>query len=418
MAQHHSTCIHTSSTVLPQEERSALAQACSSYEEYMRKASMNDMSIPESALFFPPQEKAVKLAAQFREEGVKVCVVIGIGGSSLGTKAIYEALKEDARGGIIFVESVDPERVRYALDAISPYTKAEEIACVIVSKSGKTLETISAAHTIVDTLHERFSDTVDKHIVAISDVDSPLTHEAQKRGWYTLSIPRHIGGRFSVLTAVGAFPLACVGIDIERVIAGARERSAFFRENKTDSAQKRAVELYAAYQSGVRALSIFVFDNRLYAFGVWYQALLAESIGKEGKGIMPIVMKGSDDLHALGQYLYDGPDIVSTHIFSAERDVDILSRDTTLGMVHDAITDAFLETYQDKGRLCARTHMTEGVTPEAVGELLAEQMITVMILGCLFGVNTFDQPGVEAYKERARKIMAAHSAKASRARRP
>jgi glucose-6-phosphate isomerase len=413
MAQHHPTCTHTSNAALPKEEYAALVHACGSYEERMRKATMSDRNIPESVLLFPSQEKAVQLAAHFRTKGMKVCVVIGIGGSSLGTKAVYEALKEDANTTLLFIESVDPEKVRLVLESISVYQKAEEIVCAIVSKSGETLETRSAAHTVVDMLREKFGSVIDKNIVAISDINSPLTHEAQKKGWHTLFIPRHIGGRFSVLTAVGAFPLACAGIDIEKVIAGARGASTSFREREADSARRRAVELYTAYQSGTRVLSIFIFDSRLHAFGVWYQALLAESVGKDEKGILPIVMKGSEDLHALGQYLYDGSNIVSTHMFSTKRDVDILSGDVTLGMVHDAITDAFLETYTAKNRLCAKTHMAQGVTPQSVGELLAEQMITVMILGYLFGVNTFDQPGVEAYKERAREIMATHSTNAS-----
>ncbi len=406
MGTYQSSLTHTYSEHSFQEERTALVHACASYEERMRKASMRDMSIPESVLLFPSEEEATTLATDFREKGMKVCVVIGIGGSSLGTKAVYEALEESTDTELLFVESIDPSEMISALEKISSYTKVEEVVCAIVSKSGKTLETTSAASTVVETLHEKFGNAIDEHIVAISDTDSPLESEARRRGWHTLSIPRHIGGRFSVFTAVGAFPLACAGIDVERVISGARVATALFREGESDSARKGAIELYTAYQSGVRVLSMFIFDSRLHAFGIWYQALLAESMGKEGKGILPIVMKGSDDLHALGQYLYDGADIVATHVFSTTRDTDIASADTTLGTVHDAIMESFLETYSAKGRLCAKTHMTKGVTSEAIGELLAENMITVMILGHLFGVNTFDQPGVEAYKEKAREIMA------------
>lgn len=416
MSQYRSTLIHTHASGEVSQEREALVQACVSYEERMKKASLSDMSIPESVLLFPAQTKAASLADYFREGGLKLCIVVGIGGSSLGTKAVYEALKDDADVELVFIESVDPERIRHALEEIALY-KVEEIVCTFVSKSGETLETLIASDILVGTLREVFGQVVDTRIVVVTDMHSPLANKAKHHKWHMLPIPRHIGGRFSVLTAVGIFPLACAGIDCDKLIAGARGSTALFREGESDAAQTRAIELYGAYQSGVRAIALFVFDIRLYAFGVWYQALLAESLGKDKKGLLPVVMKGSDDLHALGQYLYDGPDIVSTHVFSSDCNIDIVRPDavlcTTASAVHDAIRQAFVDTYTAKGRACVHTHVSGDVTPQAIGELIGEQMIMVMILGHLFGVNTFDQPGVEAYKEKARALITTRSGKVS-----
>ncbi|MBC8465172.1 MAG: hypothetical protein H8D63_02280 [Parcubacteria group bacterium] len=412
MSHYRSTLIHTRAERNVSEEVQTLLRTCVSYEDRMKKATTSDMSIPESVIAFPSYADAQELAKQFRKQRMKVCVVVGTGGSILGTKAVYEALRGHADTELLCVESADPERVQLVVGRLLECERIEDVVCVVVSKSGQTLETMVALRVIHDTLRQCFGDACDTRMVAITDADSVLAGEAKKKDWHTLFIPRHIGGRFSVLTPVGIFPLACVGINTDTLLEGARGAVELWREEETVSeVSVYAAELYGAYQSGTRVLSLFMFDARLHAFGVWYQALLAESVGKDGKGFLPIVMKGSEDLHALGQYLYDGPDIATTHVFSASRDADIIISSgeysgTVLGDMHDAIQDAFVDTYRAKGKSCIETHIPGGITPEAIGELLGEQMIMIMILGHLFDVNTFNQPGVEAYKEKAREIMA------------
>jgi glucose-6-phosphate isomerase len=419
MPQYRSTLMHTRlQGRLSEREVGVLAQDIASYEERMKHAAEKDRSVPESVLAFPPYDDTRKLADIFRKNGARVCVVIGIGGSSLGTRAIYEALRADVDAELLFVTSVDPERVRLVVGELRMYHAPEEIVCAVVSKSGTTLETTTAMHAIYAPLKERFGDKADACMVAITDSDSQLARYAKKKGWRVLGIPRHIGGRFSVFTPAGLFPLACAGIDTEALLSGARGAVSLWRDGVSSAARMRAIELYTAFQSGIRVLALFIFDARLHAFGIWYQALLAESIGKEGKGLLPVVMTGSDDLHALGQYLYDGSNIIATRVFSAARDGDMIAGETSLGDAHDAIRNAFVDTYTAKGKLCTETHVLGGMSPEAIGELLAEQMITTMILGHLFSVNTFDQPGVEAYKEKARAIIATHSTKDSRTGQP
>ncbi len=415
---HRSTLIHTRREGISGEEIRILSQYVAPYEVRMKRASEKDMGIPESVLLFPGDDGAVQLAHSFREKGLRACVVVGIGGSSLGTKAVYEALKDDTDVDLFFIEGVDPARVRAVMNILRIYEHPEEIVCVVVSKSGKTMETMTGMQVVYRALAERFGERADRQMVVVSDADSPLTKDAKKKGWHTLSLPRYIGGRFSVYTAVGLFPLACAGIDVEKLLDGARAAVGLWKEGEAPSARMRAIELYTAFQSGIRAVALFMFDARLYAFGAWYQALLAESVGKDDKGLLPIVMKGSDDLHALGQYIYDGPVVVDTRVFSTARDEDVVVGDGALvaGDVHDAIRHAFVDTYKKTGRPCTETHIPGGLTPEAIGELMAEQMIMIMILGNLFHVNTFNQPGVEAYKEKAREIMTTRSAKDPRVR--
>ena len=364
-------------------------------------------------------------------------IVVGIGGSNLGTVAVQEAVlgrlsnQREPPSKILYADTVDAD----LLDAIRAFIEAVlkkggNILINGVSKSGGTTETIANFEVLIDVI-KKYKAEWQQYIVVTTDKNSKYWSLAQDQGFSLLEIPLKVGGRFSVFSAVGLFPLGMIGIDIDALVGGAQAMktrclSLHFESNP---AAQSASLTYSHYKKGKNIHDLFLFSTDLESLGKWYRQLLGESIGKEfnrqGKqvftGITPTVSIGSTDLHSMAQLALGGPfDKFTTFVrvehTNAVVQVPTLPEYASLvsgiqGKSLDAIMQAILKGVQAAYRKGNRPFV-EVVLPDktagSIGQFMQLKMMETMFLGALCEVNPFDQPNVEAYKRETRKILEEH----------
>lgn len=420
------------------------AAALAEYRQYLVQILGHDTyDAPETSVNLPIDRQALPIIKVLKKSkaarALKYIFVIGIGGSSLGTKAIYDAifgfsdiLDTNRAPKIIFLETTDPEFLRRLQNFIDLEIKnPEEILINIISKSGTTTETVANAEVVIAALTKKFdAKKIEERIVVTTDENSKLwqwaaspgpapTGEAPLRRGKKISalaIPSMIGGRFSVFSAVGLFPLSFTPIDIESLCEGAATMRKMCIENELENnpAMISATLLFLNAKAGKTINDNFFFAPQLESLGKWYRQLMGESIGKEKDlddnivhaGITPTVSIGSTDLHSVGQLYLGGPtDKFTTFIWARnQEDAIALSNNSSAQKIMQAILEGTKTAYSKKD-----LHFMEIVMPEisafALGEFLQFKMIEMMYLGKLMNVNTFDQPNVELYKKETRKIL-------------
>lgn len=362
---------------------------------------------------------------------LRYIIVVGIGGSNLGAKAVYDAIRGTQDGyleqtpKLIFADTISP---RLLLDIEQILEKEisypEHIVINLISKSGATTESIANFEILYASLLPRFPE-IRSRIVVTTDHGSKLWVRAEKEGLGLLPLPQQVGGRFSVFSAVGLFPLTLAGIRVEEFLDGASSTltTCLTGEN---GALRLAGAIYRSMHHGVSMVNFFFFNPELESLGKWARQLYAESLGKEkdrsGKvvhaGITPIVSIGSTDLHSMAQLYLGGPKDKFT-LFTLVRDrtkhavpmqgmflplVEGLPGKTP-DQLMQAIYEGTLAAYASH-RLPSGEILLSGVTPYALGQFMEFHMLVVMYLGELTNVNTFDQPNVEDYKKFTRAILA------------
>ncbi len=251
-------------------------------------------------------------------------VVIGIGGSSLGALSVHEALngalynEHHPLNRVYFAETVDTDSIASIRSLLEvELQKGNAILLNVISKSGKTTETIANFQVFLALLKQYRPDDWQQLVVATTDEGSPLSNWATGAGCTTLAIPAKVGGRYSVFSAVGLFPLGMLGIDLDQLRAGARDilKNCTNSDIRENYAAAGAAIRYSLYQRGYTINDLFLFDPSLETLGKWNRQLVAESLGKKhtiaGKlvevGITPTVSIGSTDLHSTGQLYLGGP---------------------------------------------------------------------------------------------------------------
>lgn len=366
----------------------------------------------------------------------ELIVVIGIGGSSLGTHAVCTAvngaLYNETTSGprLYFVESIDSDYTASVLYlARQVLERNGNIIVTVVTKSGTTTETIANAHIFISLLQEFYQDSYNNYVVAITDSGSKLHEVARTEQIETLEIPFHVGGRYSVLSPVGLFPCALVGIDIDAVLRGAcfvNER-AFSNDVENHSMISAAIKYLHYVSNNINIEDMFLFSIDCSPLGQWYRQLMGESIGKmynqQGKrvevGITPTVSVGTIDLHSVGQLYLGGPrDKCITFVRVMQSDTDIkvphvsgysslVSHITgkTCSTILNATFDGVVAAYATEHRPFMTLELPD-TSEESLGQFLQMYMLEMMYLGYLLDVNPFDQPQVELYKKETRKILA------------
>lgn len=344
-------------------------------------------------------------------------LVIGMGGSLLGTKALCSAVdtSNSFEKKILFIDTIDPVALRPLYIHVEQILKAgHSILITIVTKSGTTLETLANAQLFVDLLRRYHPRNYGQYVIAITQENSPLWHRAHDEGFTSLSIPTLVGGRYSVFSPVGLFPLGLLGIDTAQLLAGAQQATndALDTNPETNTALRRAALLYAHYCNQISIENLFLFTEHLHAFGSWYQQLIAESLGKSGKGILPIVSRASRDLHSMLQLYLGGPRNHNTTFITVktfETDIEIVHSDifqksevqkvnVTFAQLLQAQTEGIINTYK-KHALPFSMFEISHCSPWTLGWLMQTCMLQTVYLGTLLGVNPFDQPEVQASKQ-------------------
>lgn len=365
------------------------------------------------------------LLSQVKQEAARLgpishLLLIGIGGSNLGTVALYEALKTDTSPQLTCLDTVDADKLRDAVTTLKN-VEASKIAVVLVSKSGTTTESLVNFEIVyaelLQSLGSSTSKLMDERIVVITDEGTPLWDAAGAKNWGRLAIPKMVGGRYSVFSAVGLLPLMLLGIDVEDLLAGAREMRERCVADADNPALDSALARFAAYEAGQRISVDFFFASRLENVGKWHRQLLAESLGKEGKGLTPTVAIGSTDLHSMGQLYLGGPkDKFTTFVHAKEWSSLPIPHERVLpdvlpmisGKDTSQIMQAILQGTQAAYKTAELSYLDlalKNVSARSLGALLMFWVIETMLLGQLLGVNAFDQPSVESYKKETRRLL-------------
>ena len=368
---------------------------------------------------FLAEVKAV--AADLREKA-QVIVVAGIGGSYLGAKCVIEGLsnsfqwlvKDDKTPAVVFAGNNIGEDYLYELTS---YLKDKTFAIINISKSGTTTETALTFRLLKTQLEAQVGKAAAKDlIVAVTDAKKGAARTcADKEGYRSFIIPDNVGGRFSVLTPVGLLPIACAGIDIDALVAGAQ---AMEKECAVDVPfEQNPAAIYAAtrnalYQNGKKIEILINYQPKLHYYAEWWKQLYGESEGKDGKGIFPASCDFTTDLHSMGQWIQDGERTIFETCISVENPDNKLlfpeDKENLDGL--NFLAGKRIDEVNKNAELGTRLAHVDGGVPnilisiEKLDAYNYGQLIYFFELGCgisgnILGVNAFNQPGVEAYKK-------------------
>jgi len=351
-------------------------------------------------------KRIIRTANSIRKK-CELFVVVGIGGSSLGAKAVLNALASAEKGKteVRFAgDSLDPTALQYTVDEI----QAKESCLCVISKSGTTMETQIAFAILKEAMREKYRNAANQRIYTITDgAKGILREETRCREYVSFDVPEDVGGRYSVLSTVGLLPLAVGGVDIEALLGGAE---VFARDGELCfDAVKYAAARVCLGDGGKRVEALESFDPSMETFGLWAQQLFAESEGKEGKGIFPTVLTFTRDLHSVGQFLQEGtPLIFETMVLFDKLRGDMILPNAvgqdlaglTMKQVGDCVTRGVIAAHQNAGIPMITVTLAEK-SPFAMGQLIYFFELAAAISAMVLGVNPFDQPGVEQYKQEA-----------------
>jgi glucose-6-phosphate isomerase len=353
-------------------------------------------------------------------DSIETIAVIGIGGSSLGAKAVYEFIKpvKTLKRKLYFFESTDPINITSIVSKLD----MEKTHFLVISKSGTTVETISIYKYIYEMQSSASAYTF------ITDPGSALEMYAQEIGASVLHLPDNVGGRFSVLSTVGLVPLALSGIDIRSLLDGAKTiKESFFNDGYLkDTLLKKAV-YYAKNHARYHINCIFAYSETLKYFCEWYVQLWGESLGKYQRhsafnvGLTPIGLIGPKDQHSFLQLIMEGTRDKSVTFIKVENFQDDISiPNITLPHLETLNTlnyrpfsqlinmqcDSVIEALDAQGDIPLDTIKIPKVTEDNIGYLIFYYELLTSLVGELINVNTYDQPGVEAGKIILKKKLA------------
>lgn len=364
--------------------------------------------------------KDIETTANFLSEKSDAIIIIGIGGSYLGAKATIDTLGSGRKADKIAFAGYNLSGGH--LEELLEELKDKDFSVNVISKSGTTTEPAVAFRIFEDLLHKKYgSEEAKKRIVCTTDSEKgALKAIADKKGYKSFVIPNDIGGRFSVLTPVGLFPVACAGIDIRELIAGAKAMMDITKECDLD---KNICYRYAAarnvlYRKGKRVEILANFDSKMHYIDEWWKQLFGESEGKDARSIFPVSCDYSTDLHSMGQLIQEGErNLFETFIITEDEKVECIiprSEDDMdnlnylagkkVSYVNRKAYEATCEAHFE-GAVPNSTIFLPGRTPFHIGQLFYFFEKAVGISAHVAGVNPFDQPGVEAYKSKMFKLL-------------
>jgi glucose-6-phosphate isomerase len=388
--------------------------------------------------------RVLSQAARLRDQCDRV-VVLGIGGSYLGARALFEALRSnyhnelstETRLGVprIYFEgnNADNDSLQELLDllqqsCVDPEIREERWGLVVISKSGGTLETAAAYRTFRRELAEYYglhSPRCRELVIPITGATGKL-HELCKADGYKdddiFTIPDDIGGRFSVFTPVGLVPAALMGLDVRALLLGAAAMTRRFLEEpfeRNPVLQFAGINYLMATQCGKPIRVLSVWSKKLEALGLWHDQLLAESLGKRGTGPTPVTAVLTRDLHSRGQQHQEGardkqfnnlivktPRVPPIMIGMLDGNGDDLNQFNRKGLpdLMDAALRGTNQAYAEAARPTADL-VLPSLTEHTLGQLMQMLMLATVVEGRLMGVNPYGQPGVEAYKKNMRAIL-------------
>ena len=364
-------------------------------------------------------EDIIATAEKIRSRS-KALVVVGIGGSYLGARGAIELLKP--------LPGKDDPQIFFVGNMLSADTLCDTLDRLgdmdfdvnVISKSGTTLEPAVSFRIFRELLEKKYGDKADEHIFATTDAHKGVLKSlADARGWETFVVPDDVGGRFSVLSAVGLLPMAVAGIDVRRVIdAAIEELQALSLQSPENPAWKYAAARQHLYAKDYEIEILACYEPSFRFMAEWWKQLYGESEGKDGKGIFPASVEYTADLHSMGQFIQSGPrklmETVVRFSYSRRTYTFPYEAEDTDGLNYIAGRDI-----SEVGHVAADAvrdaHVSGGVpnmiievpmrNEEGFAALVCFFEVACAISGYMSGVNPFDQPGVEAYKKNMFRML-------------
>lgn len=327
----------------------------------------------------------------------KYIFVVGIGGSNLASKAVWEAItlhninKPASSAGkkIFFIESPDVREYEEIENFVKEETaNPEEVVLIVASKSGKTTETLESFHRVFDMLSEKFGSPINERVIIVSEADSPLFKLVEQKGAAHFEWREDVGGRFSAFNLPHTAILNIAGINSEQFVRGGEEVIG-------SGAEEWAKEIFESYKEGYDILDLFFFNSELESLGKWCRQLLAESLGKQTKagervGLTPTVSIGPVDLHSMLQLSLGGPKNRFTIFIRSLQEI----KDT----VNETAYEDTLKAYEKSGLPFKKFEMPE-INEYELGKFMSFMMVLTLEIATLLDVNPYDQPAVEEYKK-------------------
>jgi glucose-6-phosphate isomerase len=401
-------------------------------DNHRRKGDASDLS------------RILAVAGRLRSQVDRV-VILGIGGSYLGARALFESLRNtyhnellpEVRSGVPRIcfegNNLDNDALSDLVEllqttCVDPEIREERWGVIVISKSGGTLETAAAYRVFRKEAAEYYgarSDRLRQLIVPVTGATGKLRDLCKADGYTDtdiLTIPDNVGGRYSVFTAVGLLPAAVMGLDVRALLLGAAAMTRRFLE---EPFERNPVLQYAAVNylftaevnKPVRVLSVW--SKKLEAFGLWHDQLLAESLGKQGRGATPLTTVQTRDLHSRGQQHQDGArdKVINNLVVKASRatpiaigmadrnedDLNVFSRKTYPEMLEASLRGTN-QAYHEAARPTADL-VLPALNEHTMGQLMQMLMLATVVEGRLMGVNPYGQPGVEAYKRNMKQVL-------------
>ena len=369
----------------------------------------------------------IKKAAKKIQRDSDILVVIGIGGSYLGARAVIEALSHrfnnmmphEKHPIVLFAgNNLSPVYMNDLLEVVAE----KDISVNVISKSGTTTEPAITFRIFREVLETKYGvKEARKRIYVTTDRQKgALKTLAGEEKYETFVVPDNMGGRFSVLSAVGLLPIAAAGINIDKLMSGARKGMDNYSDSniKYNDAYKYAVVRDMLYNSGKTTEILANYEPKLHYFSEWWKQLYGESEGKDGKGLYPASVDLTTDLHSLGQYIQDGKrNLIETVLKVGKNSSDIKIQEDeqnldglnylagkTMGYVNYKAMEGTIKAHVT-GNVPNILIEIEKLDEENIGELIYFFERSVAMSGKLLGVNPFNQPGVEEYKKNMFQLL-------------
>lgn len=360
----------------------------------------------------------IKVAASKIRKQSDVLIVIGIGGSYLGSKAVIDALSH----------TFNPKNVIFAgnnmsadyLNDLLDYIKDKDISLNVISKSGTTIEPALTFKVLREYIEEKYGEdkAKDRIFVTTDKEKGVLKKLADEKGYETFVVPDDIGGRYSVFTAVGLLPIASAGINIDRLLDGVYSAEKKYSSLENNDCYDYAVARNIMYKKKKKIELLVNYEPKLHYISEWWKQLFGESEGKEEKGIFPASVDNTTDLHSMGQYIQEGERILFETVINIKKPyrdftltceegspdaLDYLNGKTLNEINHKAMEGTVIAHVN--GKVPNIMIEVDKLDEFNIGELLYFFEKACGISGHLLGVNPFNQPGVEAYKKEMFRLL-------------
>ena len=370
-------------------------------EEYLDKLNNSDMAgwtkeISNDLI------KDIKDTAEYIKENFDCLVVIGIGGSYLGSYAFNEKFKkyfDDTSFEVIYAGTTLSSKY---LDELYKHLDKKNFCINVISKSGTTMETTVTYNLLKDLLKRKFTDPeeIRRRIIVTTDKeDGALREEVNEKGYKSFEIPKDIGGRYSFITPAHLLPIA-LNHNLKDIV------DAYFDGKRyVDKAFEYAVIRYLLFKKKKYIENFCVYEENLLPFTEWLKQLFGETEGKKGKGIYPTSNLHTRDLHSLGQFIQEGNKIIfETYIKEKKSDHFIKYNNENLHDIKNIVLDSVMKAHFMGGTPSIEI-IVDDLDEETLSSLIYFFMLSAAFSGYLFGINPFNQPGVEVYKKEVKESL-------------